>query len=256
MIRLFVSDIDGCLADAYCPFSLSHMQTLAGYARAAGLLDQAGRPPALPAFTLCSGRPYSYVEAMTQVLGLRTPVLFESGGGLFDPAAAQIVWNPRFTDDHAEAIADVRRFMEREVLPGTLMSYDFGKRTQAGVIGPDADEVAAKVPVVEDYVAAEHPDLHVFHTPVSIDVLPPGLDKRRGLEWLGERLGVSLDEMAYIGDSNGDLEALGAVGSSFAPANATEEVRERVDVVLRGSLIEAVLAAYRWCISENERVAA
>ncbi|ARA94821.1 haloacid dehalogenase [Rhodothermaceae bacterium RA] len=256
MIRLFVSDIDGCLAEPYQPYSLAHFQILAGYARAAGGVHEDGRSPVLPSLTLCSGRPYPYVEAMTQVLGIRVPVLFESGGGLFDPVTAQVTWHPLVTAELEERLEDVRRWMRTEAIRGTRMSYDIGKRTQVGIIGPDPAEVAERVPLVEAYVAEHHPDMRVFHTPVSIDVLPPGIDKREGLRWLGEQLGIAPADMAYMGDTNGDLEALASVGYSFAPANATPEVRARVDVVTRGAVIEGVLSAYRWCIAENERKAA
>ena len=58
--------------------------------------------------------------------------------------------------------------------------------------------------------------------------------------------------MAFIGDSNGDLGALETVGYSFAPANATAEVRARVQVVTDGRGIDGVLEAYRWCLARNE----
>lgn len=256
MIHVFISDIDGCLSEPYQAYSLPHFQTLAGYARAAGPVHQDGRSSALPSFTLCSGRPYPYVEAMTQVLGIQVPVLFESGGGLFDPVAARVTWHPLLTDALEERLADVRRWMRAEAIAGTSMMYDIGKRTQVGVIGPDPAEVAERVPLVEAYVAEHHPDMLVYHTPASIDVLPPGINKRNGLHWLAERLGIARANMAYIGDTNGDLEALASVGYSFAPANATPEVQAQVDVVTKGAVIEGVLSAYRWCIAENEQKAA
>ncbi|MGA1495494.1 MAG: HAD family phosphatase, partial [Rhodothermales bacterium] len=69
MTKLFVSDIDGCLAMPYEPFRMDRMRALMGRIHASGS----------PAFSLCSGRAYAYVEAMTQLLGLRVPTLFESG---------------------------------------------------------------------------------------------------------------------------------------------------------------------------------
>ncbi len=249
VIKLFISDIDGCLATAYCAYDLRSMQTLADYAAAAG---EIGADEARPAFTLCSGRPYSYVEAMTQVLGVRLPVLFEAGGGLFDPVAARITWNPTFTEEAAAQMQEVARWMQQEVVPGTSMSLDFGKKTQAGIVGPDADEVARQASVVREFVAARFPDFVVFDTEVSIDVLHRDVTKRQALDWLGERLGVTLNEMAYVGDTNGDLEALKAVGFSFAPANATDAVKAAVQVVTPGRVIEGVLAAYRWCLAHNE----
>lgn len=244
-VRLFVSDIDGCLSEPYCAYDLERFVALAGLARAAEA------EPWRPRFSLCSGRAYPYVEAMSQVLGLRAPVLFESGGGLFDPVAARVRWNPAFTPDVAAQLDAVRRWFEDDALPGTGLMYDYGKRTQAGVIGPDHEEVAAWVPRVEAYVAERHPELVVFHTPVSIDVVARAITKREAMPWLADVAGVDVAEIAYIGDTNGDLGALAAVGFSFAPANADPAVRAAVDVVTEGSVTDGVLEAYRWCLGHN-----
>lgn len=244
-VRLFISDIDGCLSEPYEPYDLERFVALAGLARAAEGM------PGRPRFSLCSGRPFSYVEAMSQVLGLRAPVLFESGGGMFDPVAAQAAWSPAFTDDLAAQLDEVRSWFERDVLPGTGLRYDYGKRTQAGIIGPDRPEVARWVPRVERFVEERFPGLVVFHTPVSIDVVARAITKREAMHWLADVAGTDLAEIAYIGDTNGDLGALEEVGYSFAPANADPAVRAAVDVVTRGAVTDGVLEAYRWCLAHN-----
>jgi hydroxymethylpyrimidine pyrophosphatase-like HAD family hydrolase len=101
-------------------------------------------------------------------------------------------------------------------------------------------------------VAEEAPGLHVFSTDVSVDVVPPGITKRDGLEWLADHLGLGLDEIAYIGDADADLDALDAVGLSFAPANATEDVRTCVDHVTEGDVLDGTREAYRHCRTRNE----
>jgi 3-deoxy-D-manno-octulosonate 8-phosphate phosphatase (KDO 8-P phosphatase) len=57
-------------------------------------------------------------------------------------------------------------------------------------------------------------------------------DKRSALDMLCEKHGVTLEQMAYIGDDLNDLEAIRAVGLSFCPSNAVAEVRGAVQVVL------------------------
>lgn len=249
MIRLFVSDIDGCLAAPYRSYDLDGFQTLARFVRETESPAQADRHPAI---SICSGRAYGYVEAVTQALGLTTPVIFESGGGMFDPVQARIAWNPKFTDAIAEQLEAVREWMVHTLMPGSNMSLDHGKRTQVGLVSPDEAEIAAHIPEVERFVEAHAPDLYVFPTHISIDVVHPDITKREGLEWLGRHVGVALDTMAYIGDTKGDLVALDAVGHSFAPANAQEIVRERVDIVTSGAVMDGTLEAYRWCVAHNE----
>lgn len=182
MINLFISDIDGCLAEPYQPWDLNGLELLARYARAADALDRGGTRPVV---SLCSGRAYAYVEAMTQALGLTTPVLFESGAGLFHPEQAKTTWNPAFTKAVEAQLNDVREWMLETCVPGTSLSLDYNKRTQAGVVSPDTAEIERFIPEVEAYVEEHAPDLHVFPTHVSIDVVPPTITKRDGLEWLG-----------------------------------------------------------------------
>src|SRR5690606_12784513 len=155
--KLFISDIDGCLAEAYQPYDLDGFRTLRQMIRRDGA----------PAFGLCSGRPYSYVEAVSQALGLPAPCIFESGGGLFDPVAARVTWNPAFTPEVAAEMEEMKAWLLRHCGAGSGLMFDFGKRTQVGVIGPEAADVYRLVPEVEAYVARTHPDLLVFHTPVS-----------------------------------------------------------------------------------------
>ena len=245
-MQLFVCDIDGCLAEPYRPFDLSGLQELAALAAASA------EAPRRPALSLCSGRAYSYVEAMSQALDLTTPVLFESGGGLFDPVEARITWHPDFTQAVSEELAVVRQWMSRELVPGTAMSLDHGKRTQVGVVGPEEQEILEALPVVRRFVERRAPGLRVFVTEVSIDVVPPSIIKKHGLRWLAGRLGVALSEVAYIGDSEGDIEALKAVGLPLAPANANEAVRQAVrsagGYVTDGRVIRGTLQAYRHCL--------
>ena len=249
-VRLFVSDIDGCLAEPYKPFRVDRLNELALLASADG---SAGRD-AKPALSICSGRSYPYVEAMTQLLDLRTPVIFEAGGGMFDPVESRWYWHPDFTADLDRQIRELRRWLMKDVAPGTTLDLDHAKKTQASLAGPVAHEVFAAVPAVEEHVETGYPDLVVAHTHISIDVIPRALNKANGMRWLAEDLGLTLEEICFIGDTNGDLPALEIVGYAFAPANATLQVKEAADLVTGGSVIEGVLEAYRWCSSHNERI--
>lgn len=250
MIEVFVSDIDGCLAEAYRPFDLAAMGRLAERVSEAG---PPGQNRLVPAFSLCSGRAYAYVEAISQALGLRTPVLFESGGGIFDPVRAQVAWHPAYTDEVERQMNEVRAWLKVSILPGTKLMYDYGKRTQAGVIGPRREEVVAMYDRVAGFLDREFPGLQALRTEVSIDVVSPGVTKYEGLLWLCDELGLSLDQLAYIGDTHGDIPALEAVGTSFAPSNASADVRATVDVVTSAAVIDGVIEAYELCIATNRR---
>ena len=236
MVRLFISDIDGCLAAPYEPYDLPRLATLADAAAAAR-----------PVLSLLSGRAFPYVEAMTQLLRLRAPVAFESGGGVFWREEARIEWNPAFTPDVEAQIADVRAWMHSDLLPALPVHYDYGKRTQAGVVSADTDAVLRAADRIKRHVQQSCPDLVAFQTPISVDVMARAITKAQAVAWLAELTGVPLEETAYIGDTEGDVEALRRVGHAFCPANADRVVREVVNGVTPSPLAEGVLEAYRWC---------
>lgn len=244
MVRLFVADIDGCLGKPYQPFDLVGLRQVAEHV-------ESGAASGRPAFTVCSGRPFPYVEAVAQMLGLQVPVLFESGGGQFDPVESEVTWHPAFSDAAESQLEKVSRWLQRTCLPGTSLMMDYGKHTQCGVVGPDAEEVAATARRARAFVEHEAPALQVHTTSTAVNVMPAGVTKREGLQWYAETHDLQLDEIAYIGDTEGDLQALAAVGFSFAPANAEAAVRERVQHVTEGAVVQGTLEAYRWCVQYN-----
>jgi len=180
------------------------------------------------------------------------PVLFEAGGGMFDPIQAQVLWNPLFSNEIERQLADLKEWLVGTCLRGTSLMFDYGKRTQVGLIGPEKVDVDRTIPVVARYLENNYPDLRMFYTEYAIDVLARDITKRQGLRWLSERTEIPVREMAYIGDSSGDIEALESVGFSFAPANATEGVKSRARVVTEKHLIEGVIEAYLWCERYNK----
>lgn len=57
------------------------------------------------------------------------------------------------------------------------------------------------------------------------------MDKLSVIRDMAERHGISLRQIAYIGDDVNDIEALKAVGFSAAPADALPQVRKVVDYI-------------------------
>lgn len=248
MVRLFISDIDGCLSEPYQIMDIDRLVELSILVKQGGALDQ---HPFIPAFSLCSGRPIPYVECIAQLLGVVEPVLFESGGGMFNPKTAEVQWNPRITPTVRTQIDHVSNWMINHCLNGTSMVFDYAKRTQAGLIGPIHEEIADTIPRVVDFVEENGFDLMVQPTHLSIDVVPVGMTKEFGMHWLAEQRGTKLDEMAYIGDSVSDVEALKLVGHSFAPENAGPPVKDAVDTVTAYQA-QGVLDALKTCIKKNQ----
>ncbi|MGY3443757.1 MULTISPECIES: HAD family hydrolase [unclassified Bradyrhizobium] len=60
-----------------------------------------------------------------------------------------------------------------------------------------------------------------------LDVTPPGHDKGTFVEGIAKRLGVSLENVATIGDMQNDLPMFARSGISFAMGNASDDVKAR-----------------------------
>ncbi|PWG74383.1 hypothetical protein DF186_18195, partial [Enterococcus hirae] len=75
----------------------------------------------------------------------------------------------------------------------------------------------------------------------------PGNNKLQGMKLLGQKLGIALNEIAYIGDTGGDIAALKNVKLAFSPINAIQPVKE-VTNNLEVETTDAVLEAYRQVI--------
>ena len=159
MIKLFVSDIDGCLSEPYQPMNLPILSEIASLVGKGGNI---GDHAVIPAFSLCSGRPMTYVECVAQLLGVQVPVLFESGGGIFDPVAAKVTWHPNLTDDVRRQVREVNNWFEKDCVPGTSLVLDYAKQAHAGVISPDPDEILRTIPCVEQFVASAGLNFGVF----------------------------------------------------------------------------------------------
>lgn len=245
MIRLFLADIDGCLSEPYQPFDLDGFRQLREWG------ERAESDSQYPRIGICSGRSYAYVEAMAQALALRAPALFESGGGRFDLESARITWNPALTPDVEAALAECRAFMVSEIVPRSpTVSFDYGKRSQAGIVGPVPGECETFLPDIEAAVAGL-PGLVVYHTPYSVDVVPQALTKIEALCWLAGTDGLTLAEIAFIGDTNGDAPAIAACGFGIAPANGSASARDSADLVTEAETLDAVLEGYRACLAHN-----
>ena len=86
---------------------------------------------------------------------------------------------------------------------------------------------------------------------IAEDVMTGISAKRKALQALAEKYKLSLAEIAFMGDDLNDLPALTIAGLSAAPADATEDVKQRVEYITphkggRGAvrdLLELILKA-------------
>ena len=101
----------------------------------------------------------------------------------------------------------------------------------------------------------------------DIDIVVPGMkklkiqdvhlgvkDKFSLLARIREQLDLDFSQIAYIGDDVNDLANICAAGWSFAPANATIEIKQQADVGLTNDSAEgAIREACQFILRYNTR---
>ncbi|HET8864377.1 MAG TPA: HAD family hydrolase [Gracilimonas sp.] len=245
MIKLFITDLDGCVTH---PFLSPDWKAVT---RIKELSRLSKEDKNIPALTICSGRPFPYVEAIGQWLDVDLPMLFESGGGIYDIKTNEITWNPHFDNEAKQAVAEIKEWLEGTLIKNYKGTYpEFAKYTDAGLVNPDTSKITLMHQEVLNHVGDKYPMFEVHATDVSVNIILKKANKGEGIRFLSEKLEIDLNEIAYIGDSSGDIPGLSIVGKSFAPINAKSFIRDKVDTVTREAT-EGVLEVYEQLIAYN-----
>ncbi|MCW9706563.1 HAD-IIB family hydrolase [Fodinibius salsisoli] len=244
MIKLFVTDLDGCIS---VPFQTPDWQLLSEIRR---LNEQHVHDRAVPPLTICSGRPQPYVEAVAQWLNVQHPAGFENAG-IYNVQRNELELLPAFNEEAAQQVKELKEWLQREIVDRhSGMIVEFTKKMDAGVIHSDKEAIDAAFPVIEEYVAENYSLFEVHKTDVSVNVILANNNKGNGILKLCELLDIDPEEVAYIGDSSGDIPGLKIVGQPYAPLNASDAVKACAEV-LDAEVTEAVLMAYRRIIQRN-----
>lgn len=246
MIKLFITDLDGCISH---PFVSPDWEAISKIKE----LNQRSRDEeVIPALTICSGRPFPYVECVAQWLDVNIPMVFESGGGMYDFKTNEVTFNPHFNKDAKAAVAEIQDWVDETLIKNYKGTYpEFAKYTDVGIVNPDPSKIALMHQEILNYVPERYPMFEVHATDISVNIILKKANKGVGIRLLCELLEVDLKEVAYIGDSSGDMPGLEIVGKSFAPENAKSFVKDAVDQVT-AEATEGVLEAYEKIITYNK----
>lgn len=250
MIRLFVVDLDGCISH---PFVTPDWEAITAI-RSLNIASKTDS--AVPPITICTGRPQPYAEAVAQWLDIGIPFAFESGAGLYYPKVNLLEWAPEITRERLLAIDELKAWTQAEIIPkypGCIP--EFTKRSDVGLVHPDEKVNRAMYEEVKPYVESNYPDFEVHETDVSVNIILTDCNKGTGVRLLSEKLEVPLDEIAYIGDSSGDVPAMLKVKRAFAPANARDVAKKHAEVI-EAEATQATLAAYKRIVEANRLVQA
>ena len=245
MIKLFITDLDGCLTKPFHTPNWDHISEIRK------LNAQSREDDAVPPISICSGRPLPYVEAVAQWLDIRVPVVFENAG-LYELSTYNIEVAPVFDERAKEEVADLKSWLRSEIIPRYPgMELEFFKLMDAGLIHVDKEVIDDAYPRIVDHISDAFERFEAHKTDISINIILKENNKRDGIRMLCKSLDIEPSEVAYIGDSSGDIPGLQLVGHAFAPKNAispVKEVAEEVDF----EITEAVVEVYRRIIDFNK----
>ena len=232
-LRLVVFDIDGVLTDGEAqPWDLELMALLAGLNRAA---RQDSRRPAM---TLCSGRPAPYVDAMLQAMDGHLPGIFESGAGLYDPAGYRFLPHPAL--DANSLMHQVKEQLTAELGRPGLAMIQPGKEYSLSLFPTAATPLARLEPLARQALGPLVGQVELNYAASCLNVMPAGIDKASGLQFLSAVTGIPLAAMLAVGDSPVDAPMLAVAGYSAAPANAPLTIQRLVQFVSPSSAARGV----------------
>ena len=220
MIRAFALDIDGTMTFRDRRLDLKAVEAVRR-AEAAGVQ-----------VILATGNVLPFAEAAAILFGTSGPIIAEDGGVVLD------------------------RKTKREHVLGDRIQADRGAQLLREELGPlrytRSSSLRLTGLTLERTIKAERAmevfrraglDLVALDSGFAIHIKDPSVNKGNALRFVASLLGVSLAEIAAMGDAPNDVEMLEVAGLSFAPANACETAKKVSTHVTAGSYGDGVAEA-------------
>jgi Cof subfamily protein (haloacid dehalogenase superfamily) len=266
-IALVVSDVDGTL--------LTKDKTLTADAkRAVQRLRDAGI-----GFTITSSRPTVGMRFLIEPLGITLPVGPFNGSSIVDPQMKPVEQHliPLHAAQRSLAVlnefgADIWLFTneqwltrnrdgeyvaleKRAIRTDPTIIDDFspylGKACK--IVGASSDEARLQRCEITMQEALGAMATAVRSQTYYLDVTPPGRDKGTFVQAMANRLDISTDAVATIGDMQNDLVMFRTSGISIAMGNATDDVKKVATHVTTSNENEGFAGAVEIILKNNEQ---
>jgi HAD superfamily hydrolase (TIGR01484 family) len=219
-IRLVLCDVDGVLtAGEAQPLDLELLGALAELNR------RARADPSRPAVTLCTGRPAPYVEVMLQAIDGHLPAIFENGCGLYVPAEYRFLAHPALAEA-GRSFAAVRERLRHALVETGQVFFQPGKEFSLSLFPLNGVAVEELLPLAAAALGPAAEAVDLVYSVSCLNVIPRGLDKGSGLQFLCRQAGYDPQDVLAVGDSDVDLPLLAQAGQAAAPANANGAIQQ------------------------------
>jgi len=179
---------------------------------------------------LASGNVLPIAYAVSTYMGFDGPIIAENGGIVSYMQQVWVLGDPVAPREAYEYL--------KTRMPVERLFTDRWRETEIGLKRETSlEEVRA--------VLKDHP-VDVQTTGYALHIMSKGMDKFRGVEKACELLGISVHQVAAIGDSENDEMMLRMCGAGIAVENASEESRVAADYVAKGPNGEGVVEGLKW----------
>lgn len=220
MVKLIVFDLDGTLAElgkGICPRDVALLKEI----------EERGITIAV-----CSGKPTYYLCGFMRQVELAQPILVGENGAVFQfgvdlpPKRFEILPYDKTAD---ASIAQIKRAVDRQYpdmwyQPNEVALTPFPKNEE-------------EFSWIQSYIDKNNlPGIDVYRHCDSFDVVPTGLNKKTGLKYLGEMLGIASEETVAVGDGVNDYPMF-----EYAGISVGIRVKEKEKVDYNFSTITEVL---------------
>jgi phosphoglycolate phosphatase (TIGR01487 family) len=208
-LRAVACDLDGTITDRQRRISLTAI---------ACIRDLVGKGVEV---VLASGNTACFLDALARVIGTSGTFIAENGGvyriGFTGPL--------RIEGDRSMAM-DAYRVLEDHFLGKGITLELHGDKYRFSDVA-----FARTVPPGEVREVVRGHDVQVIDTGFAIHLQERGISKGLALRRLAAEMGIPVGEFLAVGDSENDLEMIGAAGIGIAVANARDEVKAASDYV-------------------------
>lgn len=228
MLKALVTDVDGTITDRRRRINTEAIEAIR-------VLVDTGIE-----VVLASGNTVCFMDGLCRMIGTDGTIISENGGA-YRRGFEGPLHIPGDQEAALEAFEVLKDHFAKEGVRLELLSAQdrFADVAFARKIDPDAARA-----VIRDH---RLPVL-LLDTRFAIHLQDPGVNKGTAIRDLAGEMGLRLDEILAIGDSENDIEMLRAAGVGVAVANALEPTRSAADWVTQEAygdgFVEAVKKYY------------
>jgi len=178
--------------------------------------------------SLVSSNALPIVVGLSKYIGLNGPVIGESGCLAYHGDWGVVPLARRSAREvYLAVLKEYGKYVE-DSWQNAFRLYDYALKLRKEYLS-SAGKVLS---VLREFVERRYPDYTVDYSGYALHVRPVEASKKSAVIYVLGKLGIAPEEAAGIGDSVMDLGFLGVLGLSAAVANADEELKKGVSLIL------------------------